>query len=66
MGEGRYLGTSKDVSKGLLNSKVEEGLQDYLALARLGYIPNWGLGFTLLGVGGLMGPLAIWRMKKRV
>jgi MFS family permease len=35
------------------------------ALARLGYIPNWGFGFTLLGVGGLIGPLAIWRMKKR-
>ncbi len=34
------------------------------AMIRLGYIPNWGFGFTLLGVGGLIGPLAVWRMKK--
>jgi len=36
------------------------------ALARLGYIPDWGFGFTVLGVGGLVGPLAIWRMKKEM
>ena len=34
------------------------------ALTRFGYLPNWGLAFMLLGIGGLMGPLMIWRMKK--
>jgi len=36
------------------------------ALARFGYVPNWGWAFMLLGIGGWMGPLAIWRMKKEV
>jgi MFS family permease len=36
------------------------------ALARYGYFPNWGWAFMLLGVGGLMGLLAIGRSKKKV
>jgi MFS family permease len=36
------------------------------ALTRFGYLPNWGWAFVLLGIGGLMGPLMIWRMKKAV
>jgi MFS family permease len=34
------------------------------ALARFGYFPNWGWAFMLLGVGGLIGPLVIWKMRK--
>ena len=33
------------------------------ALARFGYVPNWGWAFMLLGIGGLMGPLIISRVK---
>ena len=36
------------------------------ALARYGYFPNWGWAFVILGIGGLMGALVIWRMKKEV
>ncbi|MGA2957035.1 MAG: MFS transporter [Thermodesulfobacteriota bacterium] len=36
------------------------------ALTRFGYLPNWGWAFMLLGIGGLMGPLMIWRIKKEV
>jgi len=35
------------------------------ALVRFGYVPNWGWAFMLLGVGGLLGPLAVWQIKKR-
>jgi MFS family permease len=34
------------------------------ALTRYGYFPNWGWAFMILGVGGLMGPLVISRIKK--
>jgi len=34
------------------------------ALARFGYIPNWGWAFMLLGIGGLTGPLIISRVKR--
>lgn len=34
------------------------------ALARFGYVPHWGWAFTILGLGGLAGPLIIWRLKK--
>lgn len=33
------------------------------ALTRYGYFPNWGWGFMLLGIGGLVGPFIIWRLK---
>lgn len=36
------------------------------ALNRFGYVPNWGWAFMILGIGGLMGPLIIWRLKKEV
>jgi MFS family permease len=36
------------------------------ALIQFGYVPNWGWAFMLLGIGGLMGPLAIWRMGKKL
>ncbi len=36
------------------------------ALIRFGYFPNWGWAFALLGLGGLMGPLIIWRLKTKV
>ncbi len=35
------------------------------ALHRYGYFPNWGWAFMLLGIGGLMGPLIIWKLEKR-
>jgi len=35
-------------------------------LIRLGYIPNWGWAFTVLGIGGLVGPLFMWRLKRKV
>ncbi|NWF92131.1 MAG: MFS transporter [Syntrophaceae bacterium] len=34
------------------------------ALDRLGYVPNWGWAFMSLGIGVLLGPLAVWRIKK--
>ncbi|HSB07686.1 MAG TPA: MFS transporter [Thermodesulfobacteriota bacterium] len=34
------------------------------ALVRFGYFPNWGWAFTLLGLGGLIGPLFIWKMRR--
>jgi MFS family permease len=34
------------------------------ALTRFGYVPNWGWAFVILGLGGLMGPLIIWRLKR--
>jgi len=34
------------------------------ALTRFGYVPHWGWAFMVLGLGGLMGPLIIWRLKK--
>lgn len=36
------------------------------SLTRYGYVPNWGWAFVVLGIGGLMGPLVIWRLKKEV
>jgi hypothetical protein len=36
------------------------------ALATFGYVPNGGWAFTLLGVGGLVGPLIMWRLKREV
>jgi MFS family permease len=36
------------------------------ALIQFGYFPNWGWAFALLGFGGLMGPLIIWQLKKKV
>ena len=35
------------------------------ALTRLGYVPHWGWAFALLGLGGLAGPLIIWRLKMK-
>ncbi len=35
------------------------------ALARYGFVPNWGWAFILLGVGGLMGPLILWPLKQK-
>jgi MFS family permease len=34
------------------------------ALTKFGYVPNWGWAFMLLGFGGLIGPLIIWRLKR--
>lgn len=34
------------------------------ALSRIGYVPNWGWAFGLLGIGCLMGPLILWPLKK--
>ena len=34
------------------------------ALIRFGYVPNWGWAFALLGLGGLGGPLIMWRLKR--
>ena len=36
------------------------------ALTRFGYVPNWGWAFVILGLGGLMGPLIIWRLKRKL
>lgn len=36
------------------------------ALTRYGYFPNWGWAFMILGIGGLIGPVAIWQMKKQL
>jgi len=36
------------------------------ALTRFGYVPNWGWAFGLLGLGGLAGPLIMWRLKTKV
>ena len=36
------------------------------ALTRFRYVPNWGLAFASLGLGGLMGPLVIWHLKRKV
>lgn len=36
------------------------------AIARFGYVQNWGWAFMILGIGGLMGPLVIWQLKERV
>jgi MFS family permease len=36
------------------------------ALARFGYVPNWGWAFALLGIGGLAGPLIMWRLKVKM
>jgi MFS family permease len=35
-------------------------------LMRLGYMPHWGWAFTVLGIGGLVGPLFMWRLKRKV
>jgi MFS family permease len=34
------------------------------AFARFGYVPNWGWAFMLLGFGGLIGPMIMWRLKR--
>ncbi len=31
--------------------------------AKLGYVANWGWAFALLGLGGLAGPVIMWRLK---
>ena len=36
------------------------------ALTRFGYVPNWGWAFALLGLGGLAGPLFMWRLKREM
>ncbi len=35
------------------------------ALTRIGYVPNWGWAFVILGLGGLVGPLILWPLKKK-
>jgi|GEM_PF-2572388 len=35
------------------------------ALTRFGYVPNWGWAFVILGLGGLIGPLIIWPLKRK-
>lgn len=35
------------------------------ALTRVGYVPNWGWAFALLGVGCLMGPVILWPLEKK-
>jgi MFS family permease len=35
-------------------------------LSRFGYVSNWGWAFMVLGLGGLMGPVIIWRLKKKI
>jgi MFS family permease len=34
------------------------------ALSSYGYFPNWGWAFVMLGGGGLVGPLIMWRLKR--
>jgi MFS family permease len=34
------------------------------ALTRFGYVPHWGWAFAVLGLGGLGGPLVMWRLKR--
>jgi len=34
------------------------------ALSQFGYVPNWGWAFMILGIGELIGPLILWRLKK--
>ncbi|MBM4338928.1 MAG: MFS transporter [Deltaproteobacteria bacterium] len=34
------------------------------ALDQFGYVFNWGWAFMILGLGGLTGPLILWRLKK--
>jgi MFS family permease len=34
------------------------------ALDKLGYVPNWGWAFMMLGIGGVVGPLIMWLMKR--
>jgi len=36
------------------------------ALSQFGYLPNWGWAFVVLGLGGLVGPLIIWRLKREL
>ena len=36
------------------------------ALTQFGYVPNWGWAFMLLGIGGLIGSLIMWRLKREV
>lgn len=36
------------------------------ALIQFGYFPHWGWAFTLLGFGGLTGPLIIWQLKRKM
>ncbi|OGP73278.1 MAG: hypothetical protein A2V86_16245 [Deltaproteobacteria bacterium RBG_16_49_23] len=36
------------------------------ALSRYGYVPNWGWAFMILGLGGLTGPLIIWRLMRKM
>ncbi len=35
-------------------------------LSKLEYAANWGWAFAVLGIGGLTGPLFIWRLKRKV
>ncbi len=34
-------------------------------LTQFGFVPNWGWAFAILGLGGLMGPLILWPLKKK-
>ncbi len=35
------------------------------ALARYGFVPNWGWAFVILGLGGLTGPLILWPLRRK-
>ncbi len=36
------------------------------ALARFGYFPLWGWAFMVLGLGGWMGSLVVWKLKREM
>lgn len=35
-------------------------------LKTYGYMPTWGWAFMILGLGGVLGSLAVWKLKKEI
>jgi len=58
-----FLGFGAASISSLLFGYVLDLTNDPAALTTLGYLPHWGWAFGTLGLGALVGPLAMFRLK---
>jgi MFS family permease len=58
-----FLGFGAASISPLLFGYVLDLTNDPAALTTLGYLPHWGWAFSTLGLGALVGPLALFRLK---
>lgn len=58
-----FLGFGAASISSLVFGYVLDLTNDSTALTNLGYLPHWGWAFSILGLGALVGPLALFRLR---